>query len=225
MSESFTTVPPGLVPSSGLYILRKWKRLLLRLGLISLAWWSDCCSAEEVPDGYAESALHASSRVRVVYYYVSAGDAQGVRRGLDASGPRDPQGNRRDALTTWRLSWRWPSSPSATAARFLESRCDLRVEVTLPKWEALGAIPPSERARWREFTRNLANHELEHVKLALEAQDAPCVAIRRRAAEDSALTPAAANQVASEELSKLQRANLELDRMTDNGRIHGARFP
>jgi predicted secreted Zn-dependent protease len=153
----------------------------------------------------------------VKYYDVVGSTSAELRQQLATLGPKDSQGKRWHAVTSWRLNWRWPTFSDGTC-RMGDATVMATVEVTFPRW-----APPAGVARaliddWIEYTRVLARHEQGHVDLAVDGAKEMQVALRRA-------TCATADNVARTEMARINDLQEEYDVETDHGANQGAEFP
>jgi predicted secreted Zn-dependent protease len=149
-------------------------------------------------------------------YPVTGPTAADLRRQLDATGPVDDRGVRRDGLTHWELRWEPPAGPGSCVPAAV--RVEAEVIVTLPEWQAAEGADADLRRRWEWFLYALASHEQGHVDVVRKAM--PDVRRALVAAACTDLDGAGRRQV--ERLRALQDA---YDERTAHGRNDGVAFP
>jgi predicted secreted Zn-dependent protease len=161
--------------------------------------------------------------VTIDQYSVVGRTAEEVRAELDRLGPKDAEGNPRDAYTEWKVSWRWPATDKGTD--FSNTIIDRRVHITLPRWENRVLAAPEVRSRWNSYLAALVRHEREHVSIVDER--APLIAQEIRSAYESnpQLTVREAHLIAGRVLARIRAADREYDERTRHGHEEGVRFP
>jgi predicted secreted Zn-dependent protease len=161
--------------------------------------------------------------VTIEQYSVVGRTAEEVRAELDKLGPKDAEGNPRDAFTEWKISWRWPVTDNGPD--FSNTIIDRRVHITLPRWENRALADPEARSRWNSYLAALVKHERQHVSIVDER--APLIADEIRSAFQSnpQLTVREAHLIAGRVLARIRAADREFDERTRHGHEEGVRFP
>ena len=166
---------------------------------------------------WSGSSDPAAIRDAVVRRYpVTGNTAAEVRAQLDATGPVDDHGTRRDGLTHWEIRWQLPAGDGTCRADTVQ--VDAQVVVTLPDWRAPDGVDPVLRRQWEWYLHALAAHEQGHVDVVRQAL--PDVRNALVAAACTDLNGAGRREV--ERVRSLQDA---YDERTGHGRRDGATFP
>ena len=105
--------------------------------------------------------------LQVRYYEVGGLSVNEIRNALDTQGPRDKLGNRGDALTLWRIKWRWPMDQHAKPI-FSMTESHLSVTLTLPRLTTYPQLTPQLQAQWDDFMYHLLLHEIGHLDIAAD---------------------------------------------------------
>jgi predicted secreted Zn-dependent protease len=154
----------------------------------------------------------------VAYYDVSGTDAQSLRASLNAAGPRDGHDHLHvDALSTWRISWYWPTAADGSCDL---SQADVRFAATvlLPRLVGGHALNPILGRQWQEYLAALTLHEAGHVRHAYEHSSDVASAIRSSTCQD-------ANSAAKAVIRDLVQFDIAYDASTKHGATQGAVFP
>lgn len=182
-------------------------------------WWGASIALLAIPGGaVATNAFTGVPHVTMRPYEVRGEDGAALRRSIDAARPTDPHGDQPvDALTHWRMSWRWPGKR--------HGRCDLshvqvsfRAEVTLPRLAEGVTLPPPLADVWARYTEALEQHEARHVRYAYDHRRDVLAAIRRARC-------ATADRAARAALAAIVAHDVAFDRDTRHGMNEGATFP
>lgn len=135
---------------------------------------------------------------------------------LNGSGPRDPHGVSRYAVTKWRVRWQWPTTADKRA-EFSRSTVLANVDIHVPFWSVASSLEASE---WQSNYLLLLNHELAHGKNALST--ATLIRDGLIALGNSGQNnPNEGNKFASKFISKARQWDVEYDRETSHGKNQG----
>lgn len=172
-----------------------------------------CSSAAQTPpDPFA-----GIPGVTLERYPVAGATASAVRRALNRSRPTDPNdGARVDALTHWRVDWRW-NGDGRGGCDLSTLRLTFSARVTMPQL-ADPRAPGPLRAKWAAFERALAQHEATHVRHAWEQVPTVASAIRNGPCTG-------ANDRGDAALARVLAWDRDYDRRTNHGEREGIVFP
>ena len=159
----------------------------------------------------------AIPHAKMVYYDIEGSTAAELRAQLNAKGPRGYDGYRGDATTRWFIRWNWPGYGSALC-RLGDATVTYDIQVTFPRWKAPAGASPELVARWKEYTRRLAEHEKGHVDFVVARHRSVLDAIR-------GATCATAEAAAQAALGPIRQHDIDYDMTTNHGATQGARFP
>ncbi|MBC2661621.1 DUF922 domain-containing protein [Novosphingobium flavum] len=167
--------------------------------------------------GRAALPPEQDDRITFVYYDVAGRDAATIRAAMDRLRPIDPaDGQPYDALTSWRIDWRWDGNG--------RGQCDLgttrvifSATITFPRLDPAG-VPPTVLAEWNRFVRGLREHELQHVRHAMERLPEIDRAVRTATCET-------ANARGEAVLERIRARDRAFDAETRHGLASGVRFP
>lgn len=152
--------------------------------------------------------------VRFDYYDASGDDAAAIRRSIDAARPTDAHdGQRVDALTTWRMRWSWPTR--TRGCDLGKARVTFAATVRMPR---LAVVPDAVKPAWDRYVAALERHEAGHARHGYNGRAAVLAAIR-------GATCATADAAATAALAKLDAFGVQYDRETRHGMTQGAVFP
>jgi predicted secreted Zn-dependent protease len=171
------------------------------------------------PDAAAMTPdLNGIPDTSIAYYDVSGTDAPSLRASLNALGPRDGHDHLHvDALSTWRISWFWPTAADGTCDL---SQAEVRFAATvlLPRIAAGSALHPVLAREWQDYLAALKLHEAGHVRHAYEHSGDVAAAIRDSTCKD-------AGSAAQAVIKDLVRFDIAYDAATRHGATQGAVFP
>lgn len=161
-------------------------------------------------------ALAGTPGITLRTYRVAGDTIAAIRASLDAAGPVDRNdGERVEALTHWRYTWRWPGG---RACRLDAARVSVAATVTLPRLVGLATAPPDVAATWSRYRAALEEHEARHVHYARAHRGEVLAAIR-------GATCATADAAAQAVVRRLVEHDIAYDRDTHHGASEGAVFP
>ncbi len=163
-------------------------------------------------------------KIEYKYYLVEGESAVDLRNWMNAHGPADLDGIRRDALTEWYLTWQWNTGADGKPD-FLSTRSTLKIVVSMPRWKGLEKAPSSLAKQWTTFLAAMEKHEREHVRMVLEYEDQVVKRIKDAARADSNLTIERANAIGREVSEEMRERDREYDQRTRSGYLEGVRFP
>lgn len=173
-------------------------------------------NAVETPEaGVGEAELAGFPNTRIEYYDVMGADIRSIQAALAEAGPIDPVDHERvHALTSWRISWRWPSGP--------DGRCNLsaatasfEANVLLPRLADDRPLAPDLQAAWMRYIGALRLHEAGHLRRAHDRLDDVARAVRSSSC-------ATANAAGERILNEIRRDQAQYDAATQHGRTQGA---
>lgn len=121
------------------------------------------------------------------------------------------------AQTRWEVVWRYPAGPDDRPDQCDLSTVDVKVSIVtdFPRWTPGVEADDSDVREWQRYTRALAVHEAEHVRLIEElAGTLPAVL----GGSDCANADARGQAV----LDAIREANTQLDVVTRDGATQGA---
>jgi predicted secreted Zn-dependent protease len=165
-------------------------------------------------------------RRHVGYYEITGTTPAGLRASLDAAGPKGTDGERWDGYTSWEVDWHFRLREEPGACAVAEVDTELRIVVTLPRWEP----PPDANRklvrRWRKYLRGLEHHEAGHEEIARDT----AAVIRRHGANlepnpSCAELRKAGDAAAGKAIVAARQEDSDYDRVTRHGAKQGARFP
>lgn len=158
-----------------------------------------------------------STTVTTRSYAIRGSTPEALRQQLTANGPREPNGQAFDALTTWSVAWSWPVFLDGSCA-LNQARITLQATVTLPRWTPPPDSDPVLVHHWEQYLNALAQHEATHVALA--RGDLPTLAQAIHGA-----TCATASAAATAVLAQMRQHQGTYDALTAHGARQGAVFP
>lgn len=162
-----------------------------------------------------------------IYYDVRGVTATDLRREINASRPADKDGWRFDAITNWKVSWRFRYNKTNLGCAIkgaVETAATVRYN--LPNWVDANSAPADLRNRWQRYHAALVVHEHGHGAIAASAADDVLRAIDALGAfATCAALEQAAHRTGREIIERYARFDDDYDRRTDHGRTQGARFP
>lgn len=163
------------------------------------------------------AAFAGVPHVVVRTYAVGGSDRATIRAALDAAAPHDRNdGERVEALTHWRFTWRWTGT--ARRCDLEAARVRFAATVTLPRLVEVDALAPDVEADWARYRAALEAHEANHVRYAYGHRGEVLAAIR---GARCATADAAAGAV----VRRLVGHDIGYDRDTRHGATEGAVFP
>lgn len=166
----------------------------------------------------ADGPLAGIPNLEIQYYDVTGRNPREIREAMNQARPTDPNdGLRLDALTRWRMGFRWPRrGPDQCVLD--QARVNFTATVLLPRLANAEALPQSVRTRWQAYIAALETHEAGHVRHAYEAVSVVLAAIR-------ASTCANAQEAGRAAVRAAAAFDPEYDRATRHGLSQGAHFP
>jgi predicted secreted Zn-dependent protease len=153
----------------------------------------------------------------LTYYDISGSTANELRAELDAKGPVGYDGYKGDSTTKWSFSWDWPGYGN-TACNLSAATVRYDIEVIFPRWTPPRNAAPDLVARWNDYIRRLAEHEMGHVDFVVANYQTVADAVKGA----TCLTAEIAGQAA---LMPIRQHDLDYDATTQHGATQGARFP
>lgn len=158
----------------------------------------------------------AGQHIQMQYYYLIANSVDELNKVIKERRELDPKVKHFMARTKTQVKWNWEG--------FGKDKCDLKtlklshqIVVQFPRWQVPEHLPQADKKRWANFIKGLAEHELGHIKIALE--ELPN--IEKRIKKASCKTADGEAQGAMEEL---RQANFRYDDATQHGLLQGAKF-
>jgi predicted secreted Zn-dependent protease len=179
------------------------------------------CSQETLSQTRHEGII---LQIDTTYYTVRGSTVDDLRSQVKTLGPQKG-GKRFDAGTEYQIRWRNRSVTANGICRFDSVVVHLNVKFIYPRWQ----IPPSASERlvntWRRYFTKLLEHENGHLDLALAGCREILQAIKQiqpeitcRAIEEKA------ESIAEAIVARVQKKQLEYDRVTDHGTTQGVRL-
>ena len=189
-----------------------------------ILFWVNAATAADAPRGRIEAVTTTEE------YAVRGRNVREVRKSMDTKGPLNGKLNRRfDARTDWEMNWKYQYDSALAKQgvfRLTKWQIDLKVTITMPKWENAAEAPPFERRSWQVYLARLKLHEDGHVKIA----ERTAVALNESFNTIGFYTSkgkleAAIKERADKILRKYSDQHVDYDRRTQHGKTQGARFP
>lgn len=159
------------------------------------------------------------------YYSVTGLTLVQIRGSINRSRPQKAK-PATDALTHWRVEWRYTVMPTANGCRCSSFGTTTAITITMPRWTAPVGATPSTRNAWDRYIQALGQHEAGHAQLALAAaadlnklakglgEQTDCVGLKEKIN--------ALGQAVLEDYRKREKA---YDERTQHGLTQGARLP
>lgn len=169
--------------------------------------------AGQVGSGQAATAdpFDGIPGVTIASYPVHGRDLDAIKASLAEVEPRDGHdGERVEAVTHWRFTWRWPRDPRG-GCRLRAATVRFAATVTLPRLVGLATLPAELQAHWRRYLAALEAHEAMHVRYAYDHRGKVLAAIR-------GATCATADRAGQAVLRRLIDHDVAFDRETQHGR-------
>lgn len=167
----------------------------------------------------ATSALNDLSGLTLAGYEVSGRSPNAVRRAMNsARPPAGTDGERHDALTSWRYSTRWMRSSDGQCVP-ASAEVTVTITVVLPDLTTREQLSSRERTDWDRYFTALVGHERNHGRIGMAGRDQMQAAMR--AAETCEAMQTAVRQTGAE----VSAASREYDRLTEHGKREGAVYP
>lgn len=163
------------------------------------------------PARQAWAALGVRLSVEVRRFPVPGKSLRDAGLHLARSGPRTPDGNRGDAVTTYALAVEWSPRRTPRECRVADPVVSADIVVELPRWEEVVDATEREYTEWRAALAALERHEAAHRDVALAA--AGDLAARLRV-QTAPTCPALARRVRAMVVT-LQRDLAEAQRLLD----------
>ena len=176
--------------------------------------------AQLIPPKIHTTAYGADSiggqHIQMQYYYLAATSVDSLQKEIEAERMKDTTTKHFMARTRTQVNWNWEG--------YGKAECDLttlklthQIVVKFPRWKAPDDLPEAEKKRWADFIKNLAEHELGHVTVALE--QFPNMENRIKTADCKT-----ADGHARGAMEELRQANFRYDDATQHGLLQGAKF-
>ncbi|MFN3596871.1 MAG: DUF922 domain-containing protein [Rubricoccaceae bacterium] len=182
-------------------------------------------SAGALPtDAAQDSAARLRVRAQTVYYDVEGSTEADLLAQLRARGPRW-EGEAFFGLTRAEYGFTHGYREHAGRCALAAPEVELRVTITLPRWQAPAGAAPALRQRWDRFAQALAAHEDEHRRIAEQGGERLRAALARVEAPACAGAGAEARRLAEAIGAETQRAHERYDAQTGHGRTEGAVWP
>lgn len=74
-----------------------------------------------------------------------------------------------DAMTDWRVDWRFTVTPTPAGCRVSTFGTQTTIVITMPRWMAPTSAPETTRQIWQRYIEALGQHEAGHGAMALAA--------------------------------------------------------
>lgn len=183
-----------------------------------------------VPLQIAFSNTYNNENVQVVEnvwlrpYAVDAnGGLDGIRKELDATGPKSEIAGRRfDGLTTWGLHWGFSFNDRGDSCDLRNATIELEAVITLPELSEEGALPADEMDLWKDYLKRLRAHEDGHVNIyRAGAQELSNEILALGEMPDCDQLRKALKALGEAKLTRIGQADRNFDLQTG----HGAIFP
>lgn len=166
------------------------------------------------PVGRVPPGVHFSARV--AEYAVTAATVAELRREMQRAGPV-AQGVRYPGATHWNLRWSFQYAPGAAGCSLRTVSVVVDTRVTLPRWTPRTPPEPAVADWWEAFRAGLIDHELGHVRLAVESGGAIVDALRPLTAGTCAALGARADAAAQGLWAQARERQAAYDRDTRHG--------
>jgi predicted secreted Zn-dependent protease len=102
-------------------------------------------------------------------YYAVTGTTLGeIRDSLARSRPWKDKSSL-DALTQWRIEWRYQFASSDAGCRCTSFTTKTTIAITLPRWTRSTNAAPETATHWDRYMTALRRHELGHAQIGLAA--------------------------------------------------------
>jgi predicted secreted Zn-dependent protease len=172
-----------------------------------------------------ENSLQATSTVgpieienaRLDYYSIFGSSESELRAQLDAKAPIGYDGYKGDATTNWYIRWDWPGYGNSSCD-LSKATVSIEIVVTFPRWAPPNNAPRDLVAKWDRFTRDLADHEQNHVDFVVDNYLTVLDAIRNATCQT-------ADAAATSALEPIRQLDRDYDAATNHGETEGVRFP
>jgi predicted secreted Zn-dependent protease len=189
-----------------------WRRRLTLIAAPFTAAWPILASAQ--------NSLHWTTN----YYSVTGAVPREIRQSINRSRPW--KSSTTDALTSWRVEWRFAVVPTSGGCRCSAFSTTTTIAITMPRWMLPAGVDPSAKARWERYIRALGEHENGHAQLALAAaaemqkrikalgEQPDCEGLRSRI-----------NDTGNAVLEDFRKRENDYDERTKHGATQGASLP
>ncbi|MFN4147319.1 MAG: DUF922 domain-containing protein [Runella sp.] len=154
--------------------------------------------------------------VQMQYYYLYAHTVEDLQKVIEERRKQDPKAKHFMAKTRTHVRWNWEGYGKDTC-NLHTLRLTSQIVVQFPRWQVPDYLPQADKKRWAEFIKALAEHELGHVKVALE--ELPKMEKRIRQADCRT-----ADGHAKGAMEEMRQAQLRYDDATYHGWLQGAKF-
>lgn len=199
---------------------------LILLVTAGLAAFSQAAASDDGPAPATSSPalaaalpeLAATPGLVLVGYPVHGRSPRAIREAMNAARPGDSSGDRFDGLTTWRYASRWMRGPDGDCNP-ATAEITVQLTVTLPELTSRDQLSSGERADWDRYLLALANHEHNHVRIALAGAEQ--MQTFMRGAPDCATMQAARAHIGE----SVNAASRIYDANTRHGATEGLRYP
>jgi predicted secreted Zn-dependent protease len=170
---------------------------------------------------FAQSTVHWTTN-----YYAVAGATLGeIRDSLARSRPWKDKSSL-DAVTDWRIEWRYQFASSDAGCRCTSFTTKTTIAITLPRWTRPTNAAPEAITNWTRYITALRQHELGHAQIGLAAAaeqhkrignlgvQADCAALKKKI-----------DSLAQQTVDDYGRRDREYDERTGHGAKEGAFLP
>lgn len=176
-------------------------------------------SRESECDPLGTLGLTKRRGVTVHYYSVSAQSLSDLHQEIRRRGPVDQYGKSRDALTKWKLRWRWVFEPGTKNVK--DVKLSSSVDLYFPFWKECSILKtPKElgkKREWQRYVRALAEHELQHVQFFRTGLERFDYILKARIALERPLSLKEAKKIADLVVEELRTQDREFDERTNHG--------
>lgn len=184
--------------------------------LAFLSFWASAQSPPQIhTTAYGADSI-GGQNIQMQYYYLKANNVAELQKEIEAERMKDTTTKHFMARTRTQVNWNWEGYGKAD--------CDLKslklthqIVIKFPRWQVPDDLPEADKKRWADFIKNLAEHELGHVTVALE--QFPKMEERIKAADCKT-----ADGHARGSMEELRQANFRYDDATQHGLLQGAKF-
>jgi predicted secreted Zn-dependent protease len=169
----------------------------------------------------AQSTVHWTTN----YYAVTGTTLGEIRDSLSRSRPWKDKSSL-DALTQWRIEWRYQFASSAAGCRCTSFTTKTTIAITLPRWTRPTNAAPETATHWDRYMIALRQHELGHAQIGLAA----AAEQHKRISQVGARTDCEAlkkkiDLLAQQTVEDYGRRDQEYDERTGHGAKQGAFLP
>ena len=208
--------------------MRKLRLLLLALLTCSLIILPPRLAHSQVcPDqgtfGICELGLHIFARHS--FYRVEGATAPQLVAQIRDRGPLWSDGNRYEAMHTWKLNRTFGLSQIGDRCVLSTPSIAVETEITMPHWEPPTTASPQLITNWNHYTKALEQHEDGHRRISLEAGEQVLQRLQTLPSyTNCADLRAAAKTAVAEVLEHTNYQQREYDDKTQHGLVQGASY-